>query len=246
VNNQNWQEWQLEGNIPEAYETHMVPMLFKPMAKRLIEFSDLKADDYVLDVACGTGIVARLAALQKGNSKNVIGKLPFSDEMFDVLFCQFSLQYFPDKSLALKEMYRVLKPNGKAFLSLPRAIQFSPSTFVLSKALKNHISYEASEMMNKPFSLCDKEEIRELFTQASFKTHIKNIIETFSTPSIEEFVHRQISGSPLAKSVGQATDAERNDLLSEVVSLLQDYVDDDGMVHPIEAYFVLATKEVIE
>lgn len=268
----NWQQWQLEDNIPEAYEKHMVPMLFKPIAKKLIEYANPKAEECVLDVACGTGIVARLVASQSGTGKNVIGidlnpsmlnvaknaalnegfeiewregsatKLPFLDEMFDVVFCQFSLQYFPDKLLALKEMYRVLKPNGRVLLSLPRSIQYSPSTFVLAKALKNHISDEALAMMQKPFSLCDKEEIRELVTQAGFKSHIKNIVEPFFTSSIEEFVHRQISGSPLAQPVGQATDAARTALLSEVVSSLQDYVDDDGMVHPIEAHFVLATK----
>jgi ubiquinone/menaquinone biosynthesis C-methylase UbiE len=120
----------------------------------------------VLDVACGTGIVARTAAERLGNHGTVIGldlnedmlevahttsskiyphiewrkgdvkEIPFQDSSFDVIFCQQGLQFFPDRLAALREIYRVLKTNGRFVLSAMRPIKHNPSYAILSEALE--------------------------------------------------------------------------------------------------------------
>src|SRR5436309_1061779 len=131
---------QLRETGAEMYERGLVPAIFAPWATILIEQAALQPGDRVLDVACGTGVVARLAALQVGSTGQNIGldnntgmlavarslppipgvslewqegnalAMPFADASFDVLLCQQGLQFFPDRSAALCEMHRVLVP----------------------------------------------------------------------------------------------------------------------------------------
>ena len=171
------QQWQFAGNVPENYERYLVPSIFGPWAGDLVEAAALRRGDRVLDIACGTGIVARTAARTLGTGSNVVGldvsapmlaaansaaegeglsvewregsalKLPFANGAFDVVFCQQGLQFFPDRSAALAEMHRVMAPGGRLVLSVWREIELSPAFLVLADALARHISPEAGKMM---------------------------------------------------------------------------------------------------
>src|SRR5215211_2671830 len=66
-------QWQVAGSAPEVYERELVPAVFGPWAPILIELADLKLSDRVIDIACGTGIVARIAAARVGPSGAVAG-----------------------------------------------------------------------------------------------------------------------------------------------------------------------------
>jgi ubiquinone/menaquinone biosynthesis C-methylase UbiE len=171
------QHWQFAGNVPENYERYLVPSIFGPWAGDLVEAAALRRGDRVLDIACGTGIVARTAVRALGTGSNVVGldvsapmlavaksaaegevlsvewregsamKLPFADGAFDVAFCQQGLQFFPDRSAALSEIHRVMAPGGRLVLSVWREIELSPAFVVLADALARHISPEAGKMM---------------------------------------------------------------------------------------------------
>ncbi|MFL6524345.1 MAG: class I SAM-dependent methyltransferase, partial [Nitrososphaera sp.] len=125
-------------NTPsEIYEQHLVPAMFEPFARDLVQLCDIRRSDRILDVACGTGIVSRLAidyvdptmgkvvgldinpvmlniARRSSAGKGIDWKeesamsLPFSNDSFDLVICQQGLQFFPDRLEALTEMYRVL------------------------------------------------------------------------------------------------------------------------------------------
>jgi SAM-dependent methyltransferase len=75
--------WQLDESSAKAYECYLVPLFFAPGAQYLIELATLKGGERVLDVACGTGIVARTAAERVGNSGTVIG-LELNEGMLEV------------------------------------------------------------------------------------------------------------------------------------------------------------------
>ena len=62
-------QWQFAGNVPDNYERYLVPNIFEPWARELIELAKLRPGDRVLDVACGTGIVARTAARKYGERR---------------------------------------------------------------------------------------------------------------------------------------------------------------------------------
>lgn len=136
-------EWQLSGTIAERYEEFLVPVIFVPWARNLLARAALIPDMKLLDLACGTGIVARMAsasgvtatggdinaAMLAVAEKHADGAklsfchadaqaLPFDDQSFDAVICQQGLQFFPDRRASAMECLRVLKPGGRAIFAL--------------------------------------------------------------------------------------------------------------------------------
>jgi ubiquinone/menaquinone biosynthesis C-methylase UbiE len=192
------ERWQVEGNAPEAYERHLVPTLFTPWAEDLLTRVPLQPGERVLDVACGTGIVARLATAHVGVSGHVVGvdlnrgmldmartqmlragvpvewqegdatALPCDDATFDVVCCQQGFQFFPDKAGALREMRRVLIPGGRLALSVWRSLPYNSYPRLLADVLERHVSSEAATGMRAPCGFGDAEALRTLLTEAGF------------------------------------------------------------------------------
>ncbi|MFP9192632.1 class I SAM-dependent methyltransferase [Natronosalvus vescus] len=190
--------WQLEQSASEAYEQYLVPPIFDPWAERLIETSGVHEGDHVLDVACGTGIVARRVAPRVSTYGAVTGidinegmiavatesasdiepsiewrqgdatELPFPDERFDVVYCQQALQFFDDPGAALEEMQRVLRPGGHASLNVWRPLEYHPAYVTLADALERHIGDEAGDIMRSPFPSWNAEDLRTRIQDAGF------------------------------------------------------------------------------
>src|SRR5262249_40129512 len=76
-------EWHFVGSVPENYERHLVPSIFGPWASDLVEVAGIRLGERVLDIACGTGVVARTAARRVGSGGTVVG-LDVSAPMLDV------------------------------------------------------------------------------------------------------------------------------------------------------------------
>ena len=119
--------FQIPLEAAEVYEERFVPALFGQWAPLLVEEAGVDRGDRVLDVACGTGIVARTAADRVGPTGSVVGvdlneamlivarrvrpdlewrqddaaELPFEDGSFDVALCQMALMFFPDRAQAI-------------------------------------------------------------------------------------------------------------------------------------------------
>jgi ubiquinone/menaquinone biosynthesis C-methylase UbiE len=196
---QQGQGWQLEESSAEAYERYLVPLFFAPGAEYLVELATPGPGERVLDVACGTGIVARRAAPRVGADGTVVGldlnegmlevarkissevrppiewrqgdatEMPFPDAAFDIVFCQQGLQFFPNQPAALHEMYRVLVPNGRLALSVLRSIEHNPGYVALAEVLERHVGADAGAMMRSPFSPLNTDELRDLLASAGFR-----------------------------------------------------------------------------
>jgi ubiquinone/menaquinone biosynthesis C-methylase UbiE len=192
------EQWQVAGNAAETYEKDLVPAIFAPWAPLVVDLAHPQEGDPVLDVACGTGIVARTLASCVGPSGAVAGvdlnpgmlkvarrvsshsaaqiewheasadKLPFSDALFNVVCCQLGLQFFPDRATALREMRRVQVPGGRLAVMVWREIHESPGFAVLAEALERHIGRAAAAIMRAPFGLSDSEELTALVRAGGF------------------------------------------------------------------------------
>lgn len=255
-------------NTSENYERYFVPAIAEPVAKELIETASLRPGEYVLDVACGTGVVARMAAERVGADGRVVGTdinpgmlavarsvgspgipiewreapaegLPFPDQTFDVVLCQLSLQFFPDKSGALKEMRRVLKTGDRVAINVPGTI--TRPFVIMADTLARHIDTELKGFVYQVFSLDDEAELRRLLKGAGFRAvHSEARAETFRLPAPKDFLWQYIYSTPLREAVDSADEDRRRAVEREVVAEWRQFAEDGGITYDQAIIFATA------
>jgi ubiquinone/menaquinone biosynthesis C-methylase UbiE len=191
--------------------------------------------------------VAREIAHQQGAAiewkEGEAGDMAFADGQFDAILCQHGIQYFPDRPAALAEMRRVLKDDGRLIANLWRAIEFNPGHLVFAEVLERHVSQEAGATRRAPFKLSQREEIRRLFSDAGFANvtiHLSTRVTRF--PSAEAMVRIMMAGTPLGGAMADADPGLVTRVIDEVTSGLENFVDDDGLAIPMQAWVILARK----
>jgi ubiquinone/menaquinone biosynthesis C-methylase UbiE len=151
------------GSIPQFYDRYLVPLIFEPYARDICGRVAARKPSRVLEIAAGTGVVTRqLASIlppaatliatdlnqpmldhaaSVGTSRPVDWRqadamqLPFPDESFDVVVCQFGVMFFPDKAKAYAESKRVLRPGGVFIFNAWDAIDTNEFADVVTNAL---------------------------------------------------------------------------------------------------------------
>ncbi|MGA8262424.1 MAG: methyltransferase domain-containing protein [Arenicellales bacterium] len=265
-------QYHLHGSAPEKYEANMVPALFEPFARGMLEFAGLREGERVVDVACGTGIVSRLAWPEIAPSGRLVSldlnagmleiarkaleeragsieyeegdavSMPFSDDEFDVAICHHGLQYFPDRSAALKEMHRVLRDAGRLVVSVWRPVEHNPGHSVLADVLDRRVGEKAGATRRAPFRLSDREEIRDLVEGAGFTdVAVQLDARVARFPSAEAMIRIMMAGTPLAAAMQDADPGALETVVDEVTEALSVYEDDLGLALPMQAWIVTAT-----
>lgn len=234
------------GSAPENYERYFVPAIGAPLATDLIQVAQLRAGEQVLDVACGTGIVARLAAERVGPAGAVTGldinpgmlavarsatpnaltiewneasadATSLPDDRYDAVLCQMGLQFFPDKVAALREMRRVLAPGGRVVVNVPGP---TPDLFaILADALARHVNPETAQFVHHVFSLHDAQHVDALVRDAGFgEVSVDHRTRTLQLPAPAEFLWQYVHSTPLAAAVARTATESRAALEHDVVN----------------------------
>jgi ubiquinone/menaquinone biosynthesis C-methylase UbiE len=251
---------------PENYERYFVPAIGEPVARELLRAAALRPGKRVLDVGCGTGIVARLAAEAVGGEGSVTGldvepgmlavarsaaegleiewieasaeSIPLPDETIDVVLCQMSLQFVPDRARAVAEMRRVLVPGGRLVLDVPGPTSafFQP----LAAGLARHVDPKASAFVERVFSLHDVDELTGLLEGAGFREVRVDAGEIeLSLPPPRDFLWQYAAATPMAGILAQTGEEARSALEQDVVTAWRDYEAGDGM--EVDQRLVVAT-----
>jgi SAM-dependent methyltransferase len=181
--------WSVEVEAAENYENILVPALFKPWVPMMLEAANVSEGDRVLDVACGTGVVARGALPAVGVDGRVVGldatdamltvasriepgvkwrvgdagDLPFSDGSFDAVICQSGLMFFPDQVGSIREMWRMLGTGGRLAVQVWADCQAQDA---FAGVVEEHAGQAIADQYRTPWNLSDSFELLALFRAA--------------------------------------------------------------------------------
>jgi ubiquinone/menaquinone biosynthesis C-methylase UbiE len=241
------EHWQLDGSAPELYERYLVPAITSLWASDLVGRAKPQPTDHVLDVACGTGAVTRLAAGKTTNGR-VVGldynpgmlgvarsirttsapiewiegsalSLPFADGTFDLLLCQLGLQFFPDRAQALREMRRVLRQQGRVALSVYSPIERTPAAHAFVLALDKHLGPDASKIKRSEHLFSNPQEVVALLADAGFvQVEVSTVTKQITFPSVLDYVRFQLIATPMASLLSGRNDTAREADIRQIAS----------------------------
>lgn len=245
------------GSAPENYERYFVPAIGAPLALDLVGVAAPAPGERVLDVACGTGVVARLAAERVGAQGHVDGldpnpgmlavaraaapadagiewhqasaeDMPLPDGACDLVLCQMGLQFVPDRAAALREMRRVSTSGGRLALNAPGP---TPELMAaMGDALARHVDPALAGFIHIVFSIHDADELGGMIADAGFSdVGVTQAERPLRLPRAADFLWQYVSSTPLAAAVGQADARARQAVERDVVEASQKFVDGGGM-----------------
>jgi len=183
---------------PQAYDQILVPRLFAPWARVLVDAVAPQPGEQVLDVATGTGVVARACAQRVGPSGRVLAidhedgmlalarqadvpeaahidyrraeaaQLKVEDQSFDVVTCQQGLQFFSDRLAALREMHRALRARGRLAVAVWATLDECPIYRALHAIACEVLPRETAQLIELPFSFGGPDALKGALAQAGF------------------------------------------------------------------------------
>ena len=263
-----WQ--QIGGNAAEVYERQLVPAMFAPWAPKLVDLAEVEPGQRVLDLACGTGVVTRLAAERAGNAGRVVGldvngamltvarslapvggrsiewleasalDIPLPNAGFDAVLCQQGLQQFPDRPAALREVRRVLIGGGRFAFSVWSRIEGSPGMAALVQALERHVGIEAANNRRAPFALGDAEDLHNLVSGAGFHDVQLSTLVETARFPSPEALVEYQLAATPLSILGALTDASRRAVAQDVHAALGAYLEAGALSVPMEAHVAIA------
>lgn len=204
-----------------GYEALFVPALFGPWAGHVVDGAGVQEGSHVLDVACGTGVLARRARERSGRSGHVVGvdpapgmlavarerepgiewrsgfaeDLPLDDASFDCVLCQFGMMFFRDRDRAAGEMLRVLKPGGRLALAVWNSPETNRAYADLATLLDEKIGREAGDALRLPYSMGDTAEVVSVLDRAGFgDIEVETRTEQARFPSTRVMVEAELRG----------------------------------------------------
>jgi SAM-dependent methyltransferase len=203
------------------YEASLVPALMHEWAPRLVGAARIQPGDRVLDVACGTGVLAREVANRVSPGGTVVGldldpgmlavartsrpdlewregnaeSLPFPDATFDAVVSQFGLMFVPDPPRALAEMWRVLEPGGRMAVAVWASLEETPAYEAETRLIERIAGSIAGAPLRKPFSFGDRRLFAEQFALAGVPLEgITTVVGSGRFPSIRAMVAADVIG----------------------------------------------------
>jgi SAM-dependent methyltransferase len=252
----------------EVFEEFFVPALFQQWGAVVADAAGISQGQRVLDVACGTGVLACAAFDRAGASGEVAGldpnedmlavarrknariewrdgraeSLPFPDESFDAVVSQFGLMFFDDQRTALREMMRVLKPGGRMAVAVWDSLDHSPGYEALAAPIERLFGNEVADAFRAPFVLGDPELLLSLCADAGIAdAKVARHEGTVRFASIESLLYAE--RMCVWTLGGLLDDAQFEVLLKEAQQALQPFVTADGTVaFALPALVVTASK----
>lgn len=254
------------GQAVELYEREYVPTVARPMAYCLLAAAQPRSHEQVLDVACGTGIVARTAAEAVGDADNITGldpsaqmlevatskapagmnwvqgsaeSIPLPDDSFTLALCLQGMQYFEDRQRALREILRVLAPGGRFATLTPGPLP--PLLLALAESLGQYVGPHAKDFVLRIGELDDPHYVADLLTGAGF-LDVRTIFSTvtLALPQPLDTFDLYVAATPLAGMVAPLEEQQLQRLRADFVQRCTEIADPTSL--PIDYVVALGSK----
>ncbi len=243
-----------DAEAAEGFAGCIVPHMLAPWVADLLALTELRADDRVLDLACGTGLVTtripgravgldcNLQMLEVARRQAAPGiqwaqgdavHLPFAAASFHHVLCQQGLQFFRPREAALAEMHRVLIPGGRVGLLLWGQIEANPYSLALARAMGRHVSDQAERQLRQSFSLSDGKELEVLLRDAGFEeVQVRPLRKSLRLTSLAEFIPGHLAGTSLREVFASLEVDVRAAVIADVVQETKRLLTGDDVVFP--------------
>jgi len=259
--------FQIPLEIAEIYEERFVPALFADWAPAVADVADLRPGQHVLDVACGTGILTRVAADRVGDRGQVVGldlneamltvaarvrpdlqwrqgdamALPFDDAVFDGVVCQMALMFFPDRLRALREMTRVVRPGGIVTVMVPARLDDQPAWGPFVDVASRQVGAAAISLLGTYWAAGDLAMLTQLVSDAGLQLIAAVTRQgTARFDSIDQMVTTEVESTPL---VTMLTPEMYLRLRTDSREALRSFITPDGRAElPLVGHIVAARR----
>ncbi|ASC70902.1 2-methyl-6-phytyl-1,4-hydroquinone methyltransferase [Halomicronema hongdechloris C2206] len=255
--------------VAEAYEQLLAPALFTEWTPRLADAADIQEGQHVLDVACGTGVLARVVAERVGRNGSVSGvdvnpgmlavanriapavewregdaeSLLYANDSFDAVLSQFGLMLFAAPIIALQEMRRVLKPGGHLAVAVFGSLEDLPAYGAIANVYEHQVGKAVGDALRMPFSMGDPDTLASVFASAGITSAAIRMEEGMARfSSVRNMVLADVKGwFPFAGIHLNEDTIEA--VVEEAETVLEAFQTDSGAVEfRVPVHIITATK----
>ncbi|MEP7255305.1 MAG: methyltransferase domain-containing protein [Ferruginibacter sp.] len=258
------------GSVPEKYDRFLGPLLFDPYALDMAERVKVLSPVTILEIACGTGRVTdHLAvnlpqctitasdlnedmirfATQRMRHENIqwltadAQELPFADESFDLIVCQFGFMFMPDKAKAFSEAWRVLKKNGSLLFNTWDRIEHNLPAYLSRQVVNAFFEGNPPVFYNTPFSMYNTEEIEGLLQNAGFKNiTVEQVMKPGESPTARATAMGFIEGNPIYMEIIKKDPGSIPEIIQALTEKLAEKLGDDPLRCELSAFVSSAVK----
>jgi ubiquinone/menaquinone biosynthesis C-methylase UbiE len=257
--------FQITADQAEAYEERFVPALFRQWVEPVLQGAAVEPGDRVLDVACGTGVVARAAVDRVRPDGSVTGvdlnpamltvarrvapgidwrqgdvsALPFGADAFDVVTCQAAVFFFPDLTGALAEMARVTRPGGRVVVQSFSSLTAQPAYGPFVEVVARNAGPEAVRLLGTYWSCGDLDVMRDRCAEAGLQVAaVEEHTRPAYFPDVRTMVLTEVNATPLRDRLGAE---ELGRVVAESEEPLGRFVQEGRLVVPLAGYVLSAT-----
>jgi SAM-dependent methyltransferase len=255
---------QVSATAAEVYDAFFVPALFEQWTDVVLEVADVGAGHRVLDVGCGTGVLARAAHARVGAHGHVAGldpndgmltvarraepdiewhtglaeRLPYPDNSFDRTVSQFALMFFTDPDAAFAEVSRVTRPDGRVAIAVWDRLNNNRGYARLAALIEELFGTDAADAIRAPFQMGDPDSLIRLAATALSDPAVSRHPGTAHFESVQAWLHTEIRGWTLADTIDDHAFAT---LLDAAHDRLSDLAADGRVAFDVSALLVNGT-----